>query len=207
MKPISKITFFENKKRAETLSKYREWVEIYFSNIRRIGPFGMDGIVEEDLAKEVRPKLNRNLDLVKRIVLASGQNFNTVYQQAPMIGGRTFQLDALDNLFRIPEMDDFDESHVTDVIDRSIGEYDNDYKNSVIRTFNPFFWLWQFIEFIVSLPFKLLGKVGFNQKNVEESVYGKILKTFFYLISTTASFLAIFEILGLLDWLKSFVDL
>lgn len=94
------------------------------------------------------------------------------------------------------------EDAVTDIVDRSIGIYQSDLSSCFRRTINPFWWIAKLVTWIVSLPFKLLGTIGFNQKKAEESLLGKIIKGLLYLIMVFASLLTILDLLGLLDGFK-----
>jgi len=61
------------------------------------------------------------------------------------------------------------------------------------------------LNYLVSLPFKILGEVGFNQKKMENSFVGKLTKALFYLVTLLAGLLTILEKLGYLSWFKTFV--
>jgi len=90
------------------------------------------------------------------------------------------------------------EQQLLDSIERAIGIYKNDTTNALLRTYNPFFWLVLILEYIVGLPFKIFGKVGFNQQKIESSLIAKIVKIIFYFIIIFETLTAIIERMGYL---------
>ena len=56
----------------------------------------------------------------------------------------------------------------------------------------------------MSLPFKVIGKMGFNQKKMESSIKGKVIKSTLYLIMVLAAFLTVLE---KIDYLERFLSL
>jgi len=74
-----------------------------------------------------------------------------------------------------------------------------------LRTINPLYWILSIIDFIVNIPFKILGKVGFNQEKLEGSFFGKLTKGTLYLMTVFAAFLTILEKLGYLEWFKKLI--
>jgi len=91
-----------------------------------------------------------------------------------------------------------------DVIERAIGIYENDRLNALFRTVNPLFWIGLILDYIVSLPFKVIGKVGFNQKKIESLITGRVIKGTLYLIMVLAAFLTVLE---KIDYLEKFISL
>lgn len=118
------------------------------------------------------------------------------YTPPPAIGGCIQNIDLIDNLFNLQNYD-IEVQTLIDIIDRALGIYERDLKNSIIRTLNLFFWLEKSLELISSLPFYLLGSVGFNRLRLETSDIGKLVKFIIKLITIFVllwQFLAIFKI-------------
>jgi len=57
----------------------------------------------------------------------------------------------------------------------------------------------------MSIPFYILGKVGFNQDKLEQSFLGKLIKGLLYLITVFAALLTVLEKLGYLEWFKKLI--
>ena len=90
-------------------------------------------------------------------------------------------------------------NEVYDCIERAIGVYEHDRTASIIRTVNPFFWINKIIMTIVSIPFRVLGNIGFNKGKAEASLSGRIFKGILYIATLAASGLYILDTLGILD--------
>ena len=201
MRHYSDITIFENRRRANKLRNFREDVVEYFNNLERQNRgLTMSRMAETERAQELRPKINLELAEVSEMIDAAGLSSAIVYREAPVQGGRAMPISQLENIFRLHELE-LSPQHLTDVIERAIGVYENDYWSAVIRTFNPLFWIGRILDKIVGLPFLFLEKIGFNRDRAEGSFIGKIVKGILYLITVAAAFL---QILDILDWLGPF---
>ncbi|MBW6470351.1 MAG: hypothetical protein K0A90_03930 [Methanosarcinaceae archaeon] len=110
-------------------------------------------------------------------------------------------IDLVNDIF-ILYMHEIRPSHLIDYIDRSIGVYEDDKLKSKFRTVNPFFWLGLILDFIINLPFKLIGELGFNKSKFEASFVGKITKLFIQLIAFIASLLTIYFALKHFEFIK-----
>jgi len=155
----------------------------------------VEGRIESDRAREIRVEINRMINEIHSIINMSDINTMTYYTPPPAIGGYAHHIDLILNIFELQSYR-IGENRILDYIDRAIGVYQNDFIPSILRTINPFYWIGIILDYIVSLPFILIGKAGFNQKKAEVSFLGKFLKIIFYLMSGTAAFLAILNYLG-----------
>jgi len=201
MNYYKKITIWENNKRVRLLSEFRELVVTYFNNIKYLG-FGSSGVSENEKAREARIKINMILDKMYFIIISAGVNPIMYYTPPPAIGGLTRDIDLVINIFNLYRFR-INPQLLLDFIERAIGVYENDGLKALLRTVNPFFWLGLISDYIVSLPFKVFGEIGFNQEKIESSITGKIIKGIikgtFYLITFLASFLAVLKYIGYLE--------
>lgn len=195
-----KTTIFENRKRVKILRQFDEYVKEYFSNIKRL-MYGTE-ISESDKAKEARSKINLMLAKAYAYIIYSGSKTSIYYIPPAATGGIARNIDLLHNIFNLHNFQLTNEQ-LMDIIERSIGIYENDKNKSIIRTINPFFWLDKVLTYIVRIPFKIIGKVGFNQEKIESSIIGRIVKTILYLIVVFSAFLTALDLLNLLDNFKS----
>lgn len=62
------------------------------------------------------------------------------------------------------------------------------------------------IDFIVEIPFKFIGKIGFNQEKIEFSTVGRVVKGILYLITVGEAFLTILEKLGYLNNFRAWIQ-
>ena len=185
------------------LVEFRNNLVDYFNNCQ-LGDWSNE-IHENDRATTLRSNLNQNLLNIQEIIHGADVETYLIYTPPAMVGGYRQNIDVISNIFHLHQYK-IKPKHVLDFIDRAIGVYKNDERKSLIRTFNPFFWIVVLLDFIVSAPFKLLGKVGVNAKLIEQSNVGKIAKFILYIVSLLAGVISIAQPLGWLEHLKKFIS-
>jgi len=207
MKYYTQIPIWENMNRVESLLKFRQMVIEYFNNLEH-GSWLSSSVTEKERAKQLRPKINSVLDNVYQIIIAAGIRPVLYYSPPPAISGIAGDIDLFYNMFHLHRFE-ISPNELLDFIDRAIGKYNNDRRNSLLRTFNPFFWLNLLFEYIAGLPLKLIGMIiksfGFDQSRLEKSIIGKTIKGIFYLITIFAAFLTVIEKLGMIENFKLFL--
>lgn len=185
------ITCWENKRRAERLTEFRDAVVTYFNNSEyRWQSETRNG---GEKAKEARQKINLMLNEICEIVHAAGVASKLQWRSGHII-------DILSNLFTLEPPVTLE--HRLDLIDRAIGVYKTNHRKSVIRTFNPFWWLGRALTWFAGLPFKLVASAGFNAARAENSLPGRFVKAVLLTIPAIASALTILYYLDLLDLVK-----
>ena len=199
----NKITIFENRRRVRALEEFRELVNGYFDNIEY--DWMADEPIEDQRAQDIRSQINLKLNRASRVVYLSGVSTIFYYHSPPAVGGLAGEVELLANIFNLHRLQ-LDIRKVLDPIDRALGVYNDDRVNSILRTITPFFWIGMVFNYLVSLPFALLRKVGFNQSRIEESIMGRVSKIFFHLILGIASFLAILHYLGYLNSFRLMIN-
>ena len=167
------ITFWENNERIKYLKNFNSHVVNYFKNI---GHSSAGGSWEEEPAKIERKEINKLIGKAHLYIIATGVSIQVINSKT----GK--ELDLVLNIFNLGKMH-IGYSPLLDSIERAIARYENDNKSAILRTCNPLFWITLFIDWVVSLPFETLGKVGFNQNEIEASFMGKLFKYVFYVIS------------------------
>ncbi len=199
MKKYKRITIFQNTLRLMTLYEYRELIIKYFNNSR---PTYNEGRNENDEAKNSRMKINLLSDEVYQIVNASEISSSVIWSPPPIIGGYIKNIDLINNIFYLDKYD-LDPNTLLDIIDRSIGKYHRNKIPSIIRLFNPFFYISEIFIYIMELPFLFLAGFGFRREYLENSLIGKLTKLLVFLITLSASFLTVLDLLGYLDLFKA----
>lgn len=202
MKHYKRIFIWEDKKRIDILLNFRKLVIDYFNNIKRLG-FGYRGVKENKISSQTRVEINQIINKVHSVIVASGINPSMYYSPPPAVGGLAGNIDLVQNIFNLYHFD-IEPNFLLDFIDRSIGIYQENLAPSLLRTINPFYWMYLFLEFIAGLPFKLLGIAGFNQAKIEDALIGRFIKLIFALITVIASFLTILHLLGYLEDFKNY---
>ncbi len=198
MKKYNRKTFFENKKCLEYLKQFRQMVEHYSKKIElslfELGSLQVENfrqyeeycmrkpVINENDLKNLRKQINERLEPIRQIIIDSEINPLITYSP-PLFTGVVDKriIDLLDNIFNLGTKK-ISYNFVLDYIDRAIGVYKNDQRASLIRTFNPIFWIKELLESVVGIPFYFLKKSGFSN-NLEETFFAKIIKFVIYLIS------------------------
>ena len=196
MSYYKKITIWENRGRARLLTYFMGLIATYFNNVECLD-YGLE-VREKEEAQRARTRINMTLDRVYSVIISTGIKPTIRYSPPAAVGGLVRNIDLMHNIFQLSRFQ-IGPQTLLDFIERTIGIYDNDRRNAFCRTINPFFWIGLVLNYVVSLPFKLIGKIGFDQQKIESSTAGRVIKGVFYLIVVFAAFLSILEKIGYLD--------
>lgn len=189
---FTKITVWENKSRLKELDAFRTHVINYFNDIH------YDGFGEVDVGESaMKVRTNINLVIVKMglIIRASGVNPVMEYTPPPMVGGRIMEVDLVSNIFNIHSFR-IPPQAIIDIIEKSIGVYQENIIPSLIRTINPFFWLKRMLSFVGAIPFEILEAAGFPMQKAKSSFLGRTIRLIIELAAFSASVLGIMQLLG-----------
>jgi len=166
------FTFWQNLLRQQALKNYRQQVERYFELV----DYDIDrNIIDTAESKRVRQFLNREAEKILTIFKDVNFSVNVVHTPPPAIGGLVQRINLIDNLFNLQHYD-IEPQALIDMIDQVLGVYERDFVMSVVRTFNPLYWLGKVLEIMASLPFYILGRLGFERNKLERSSTGKVMK-------------------------------
>jgi len=171
-KTYKQITFRENEKRIDLLENFKLHLDTYLNNLKH----HYEGGLSENLkAKEEHKEINKLIDEACPYIEAIPSIVGVVNEDNYLTKVLIYEQDIIDK-------SDFYKSLI-DMTERAIAVYRGDSKRAKQRTYNPFFWIALFVDYLVGLPFETLGKVGFNQNKIETSFMGKLFKYAFYVIS------------------------
>jgi len=205
MRSYNRLPYWENRNRMKILNDFRKLVTNYFNNLRYAN---FETIVTPE-AEEFRREINKKLKKVHRIITLTGINPVVYSSPPPAIGGLAGNVDLIYNIFNLHQFQ-LGKREVIDQIDRSIGIYEHDKVKSLIRTFNPFYWIGTAFYYIAALPFIFLGIAGFNRTKIETSFIGKTSKLIIYLAEAYVAIITILDIFkqkGYIDYIKTmFLD-
>jgi len=145
----------------------------YYNNVS-FGGYS-DPLIETDAARKARREINLVQTDVKKAIVEAGCYALVKYQDAPIAGGRVFNIDPIENMFQLHRFD-IQPQFVTDSVERALGVYERDRGNALIRTLNPFWWFWKVVKWVAALPFTLIEAAGFNRSQLEQTLVGKMIK-------------------------------
>ena len=188
MKNYRKITCYENSRRLRKLSEFREQVSLYSSR----------GDYESDEVNRVQTKINLMMQEVSKIVFAAEIDTNMQRVPPPAVGGPIANVEVISNIFSLSQLG-IPINTVINFLERSIGVYQSDRRNSLFRTFNPIWWIGR----IAYIPFRIIGAAGFNATRVEQSIVGRLFVVVIQFSTLIATLLTIFYHLDVLDTVKA----
>ena len=173
-KTYKQITFCENKKRIELLENFKLHLETYLNNLNH--HYG-GGLSENKKAEEEHKEINKLIDEVCPYIEAIPSIVDAVDENNYLTKSLIYtQNNIIDRKYFYKSL--------ANMTERAIAIYMKDSSRAKQRTYNPFFWIALFVDYLVSLPFETLGKVGFNQKKIEASFVGKLIKCILYVFSS-----------------------
>jgi hypothetical protein len=202
-----KIAIWENKERIKDLSFFRDlYLEGLFDSVKLLvspatgKPF---------TAEERRSELNRRIPAVKQMValadiLAFRDWITNRKDDAPIpvdVLEQFWYLEKLRISFRAP----------SDVVDEAIGQYQSDQRRSLVRTFNPFYWLGRLIDWLIDEAFNVVALFGGNPQTARNSSIGRTviaIGTFLAWAATIGAFIiAALDFLGLKTAVRNMLHL
>lgn len=201
---FDEINYWQNKSRLKTILEFRDQIDLYFQNSE--GNWVSNTRIEQPEAKRARVNINRMNEKVHRIVRLSGTPTIIQYTPPPKVGGYIQNIDVISNIFSLYDYN-IRPNIVYDMIDRAIGVYEDNKTRSLIRTLNPFFWISLLFKYMISLPFNLLGLLGFDQESIELSFIGRFVKGIFLIITYIASILTILHFLDFSESINFFLEI
>lgn len=199
MKPIKEVPIWEVNRRLDRLVKFREEVVRYFLN--REDNWPGQGMRELPEAREARLAINLTMYDARDIIRASGVGATFNYHDAPVRGGRIHNLNVILHLLRSDL--EISPDLIVDVIEQSVGIHESEVSRAWRRTLNPIWWFGSLMSWVVSLPFGIIERAGFDASRAQQSLLGKLYKLLFELVVATAAFLTIVDLLGLMNKLQT----
>ena len=193
MQNFKNITIFSNRIRVDFLLKARENIIEYFRNIEHQEL--MNEPTENETARRKRTEINIIIERLHDVVSASNVSTTYILRTAPIAGGRVYTLDTIINIFQL-NGHQIPPDATMDPIERSIGVYENDRINSIIRTFNPFWWAKRALDLFSTIPLMLLSLVGFNFHSLEKSFFGRTISGIFWILGALLLLLQLDETFG-----------
>lgn len=126
------------------------------------------------------------------------------YTPPPAFGGFAGPVDLVANVFQLWQFR-IEPQMCSDVLDRAIGSYEAEEKRLFLQCFNPFFWVMWAGNRLLSVPFRILGSLGFDANRIEESLFGRLFKALGWLVALLVGIVTLLEKLGYLENLKAYL--
>lgn len=178
MKPYDRIPFWENRRRVKRLEAFLSTLTSYFQN--------QSNSLYEEQNRFARTFINTNSLAIERIIHATGIPIAVDVWHSSLTSSVAIPL-----IPNVLNLDNFgiSEAVVVDMLERTIGAYKEDDPASLLRTFNPFWWMGQ-------VPFFVAGGMGLPIGNIQYTTLGKGISFVFSMLQTLAAALAIYQFLA-----------
>lgn len=188
----NQILIGENNARIAELRAFRELLSTYH---KQTGYSNTLGGFETDKSRATRQQLNTIIDRINAVIIAAGVSPRVSFNSLVAKG----DVNVITNAFTLTDLG-VERSTPFDFVDRAIGRYECNARAARIRTFNPFFYLGFALEYVASLPFRFLARMGVvSRERSEGSKVGRIVKTLLELVAGIAALIAILQAFGVLS--------
>ena len=190
------MTTFQNLQSIRTLKKFKKLAERYYENVD-YASYGLT-VLEKPKAKAIRSQLNLMLERAKRALSCADISPDICDPFRPTAHDHEEGVYLVENIFNLHQLK-ISPQTLLDYVERAIGVFRDDKFKSLIRTLNPLFWLSIVLDYTSSLPFAILGALGFNRSKIEEGSLGKFLKGCFRVAVVVTVLAVILDHQGYLD--------
>jgi hypothetical protein len=194
-----RIPIWELRRRLALLRRFSELV-VKYDETADYSTWGGGQPIDNDESTPIRHDINLILHDVSDAVMQAGINPTLT----AMGGGGGYNIDLIGNVFGLHEHH-IPIASLIDYVTRAIGKYQGQETWAWVRTFNPFFWVGLLFDAVVSVPFALARRAGFDTRSAEASVVGRVWKLAGWLLTATATTVTLLQAFGWLDAARSAV--
>lgn len=176
------IAFLKNfKQKVEALWKLEEEIRKSFNPSAFImgndyRQMVLDKATSCDEGRKLREELAKD---ISRAVQIASKNYVVIDFKsvpAPAVGGAILPVNMFYAILQDTSYDGVDDNWIRDKIDETIGQAERRLKVELFKLFNPLYWLYSLLGFVVRIPFHLISISGFNVSKVEDHFLGKLFK-------------------------------
>lgn len=136
----------------------------------------LDRATSSDKGKALREELAKDIPRAVDIAYKNRVSINFKSLPAPIVGGAIIPVNLFYAILKDTSYDGVDQGWIRDKINETIGRAERKLKTEFINLFNPFYWCYSAMVFIIRIPFHLVSISGFNVSKVEDHFLGKLFK-------------------------------
>ena len=192
MRKHSDLFYWENQHRLKKLKEFREIT---------IGFFNADNSSEGYYNK--RSELNLKTEEAHGYIKAAGVRSVIVLTPPPLIGGYPIRIDLFQDIHNLHRA--IRPIQVIDTIEKAIGVYLSNVSSSILRTINPFFYMYRLIDTVTTIPIRLFRVLGFSEDVLDCSYIVRIYKFITQTIIWVSALLTLLHRFGLLNSFLSLI--
>ena len=124
----------------------------------------------------LRAEIARKTPRIARLARSNGVHADLQSYPAPAVGGPVIPVNLFYAILNDDSHGGVDRQRIVDTINELVGQLDDRKKREFSAAINPFHWLGVLIELLLSLPFWLISKTGFDVSKIEDNLWGKLFK-------------------------------
>jgi len=131
---------------------------------------------DEKEYQELRAVIARKTPLIARLARSNGVHADLQSYPPPAVGGPVIPVNLFYAILNDDSHGGVDRQRIVDTINELVGQLDDRKKLEFRAAVNPFHWLGVLIELLLSLPFWVVSKTGFDVSKIEDNLWGKLFK-------------------------------
>ena len=136
----------------------------------------LDGATSSEEGKKLREELAKAIPRAVEIAYKNHVAIRLQSYPAPAVGGAVIRLNMFSAILQDTSYGGVEHKWIEDKINESIGCTERRLKVELFNLFNPFYWLYGVLVFVVRIPFHIVSISGFNVSKVEDHFLGKLFK-------------------------------
>lgn len=126
--------------------------------------------------QDIRTNVAKMINKAVRLADESGVAIHMKSYPPQAVGGPVISINLFEAILNNWGYSPIDSQTIDDAMNKLIGECQEKMEIGMKHLINPFYWVKDSIVFLLRLPYILLSTTGFNMKNIEESIWGKLSK-------------------------------
>ena len=158
-----------------------------------------------DEGKSVRENLAKDIPRAVDIARKLGVSIHVKSIPAPAVGGVIIRVNLFYAILKDTSHGGVDSGWIRDKINETIGRAERRLRYEFFNLFNPVYWLYSLLVFIVRIPFHLVSISGFNVSKVEDHFLGKLFKLSEIALIVYVLFKLGMEKTDILDFIKEII--
>jgi hypothetical protein len=126
--------------------------------------------------QEVRGRIAVDMARVVQIGWARRIPMQFTSYPAPVVGGPIIPVNIFESVLFDPSHGGIERQVVVDTLNRTVGACAAQLRVEFWRLFNPLYWLWSLLVFVLRIPFRLLEAAGFDIGKIEDNLWARLFK-------------------------------
>ncbi len=126
--------------------------------------------------RALREELAKDISRASDIAHKNGATIDVQSIPAPGVGGVIIPVNLFYAILKDTSHGGVDQDWIRDTINETIGRTQQRLRLERVNMFNPLYWLYQVLVFLVRIPFHIVSVSGFDVSKVEDHFLGKVFK-------------------------------